>query len=301
MFVRSTRKGLSEPMTMDARNRAEAESEIARRMLTSDVRDALVIAHPAHELRVYEWLRRARPVVYLLAAGSRSGLSQERRLASAALIEAAGARVGSLFGDMLDRDIYSNLLLSIHAPLLAWTAVLTDDFVRDEIEVVVVDAWQAYNVAHDLTHLMARIAAENARRITGRPILVAEYPVVTDTAPVGGRREIASLSLSAAEMHRKAALVGAYPGIESEVSQIEDLEGGAHMAVETFREPLPLEELLLQPSTPPHYESFGEARVAAGIYPDVIRWRHVALAVDELLRPTQTRDKTLASAQSMPG
>ncbi|HEX8245140.1 MAG TPA: hypothetical protein VF541_16635, partial [Longimicrobium sp.] len=41
---------------------------------------ALVVAHPGHELRVYGWMERARPLVFVLTDGSGSG--SEGRLES---------------------------------------------------------------------------------------------------------------------------------------------------------------------------------------------------------------------------
>ena len=60
-----------------------------------------------------------------------------------------------------------------------------DDFVRREIDLVVMDAWQYYNVAHDLTHLMARMAAERASAQLGRRIPVVDYPTVPDELAPG--------------------------------------------------------------------------------------------------------------------
>ena len=55
-------------------------------------------------------------------------------------------------------------------------------------------------------------------------------------------------------------------------------------AREVFQQPLPLGQLLAPPSAKPHYESFGEERVAAGIYTDVVRWSHVSAICNALAK-----------------
>ncbi len=72
-------------------------------------RAALVVAHPGHELRVHHWMERARPVVFVLTDGS--GSAHSSRLASTtAVLEQAGARPGSIYGRLSDRDLYRALL-----------------------------------------------------------------------------------------------------------------------------------------------------------------------------------------------
>src|SRR5258707_11413491 len=72
---------------------------------------ALVIAHPGHELRVYHWLSLARPVVFVLTDGSgRCGKSRLYRTQQ--ILNALGARAGTIFGRLTDAEIYSAILNS---------------------------------------------------------------------------------------------------------------------------------------------------------------------------------------------
>ena len=72
-------------------------------------RAALVIVHPGHELSVYGWLERVRPVVFIRTDGSgQSGTSRLDRTAT--LISQAGVGRGAIFGRFTDAAIYSAIL-----------------------------------------------------------------------------------------------------------------------------------------------------------------------------------------------
>lgn len=154
-------------------------------------RAALVIAHPAHEIRVLHWLSRVRPHVYILTQGSRSGADSARRQASELLIEAQGASIAKTWGGAWDRDLYDMLLDGRYEKLLQWADELTADFIARAVDLVVADSWQHYNVAHDITYALARLAVQSARRALGRDITLVTYPVLPPAlAPEIGRAHV---------------------------------------------------------------------------------------------------------------
>src|SRR5258705_11776312 len=70
---------------------------------------ALVIAHPGHELRVYQWLRLARPVCFVLTDGS--GRSGKLRLGlTPKILQQKGAQPGSLYGRFTEHAFYAAIL-----------------------------------------------------------------------------------------------------------------------------------------------------------------------------------------------
>lgn len=72
-------------------------------------RAALVVGHPGHELRVHGWLELTAPLTFVLTDGS--GRTGQSRLASTTtVLEAAGARRGSIYGRVTDREIYAAIL-----------------------------------------------------------------------------------------------------------------------------------------------------------------------------------------------
>lgn len=248
-------------------------------------RAALVIAHPAHEVRILRWLSLVRPHVYILTQGSRSGADSTRRAASERLIETHGATVEKDWAGAWDRDLYDMLLDGNYAPLLEWADQLTDDFIAREVDLVVSDSWQHYNVAHELTYVIAALAVQRTREALGREVTLITYPVValsmSPAAPIAPT--VARFELNQAAVSAKRAAMEQIPDIAAEVSAIDAAEGREAHALETFSAALPLGSILRTPRDAPLYEVFGLERVNAGIYTDVVRWPHVQRACEALL------------------
>ena len=128
-------------------------------------RTVLVVGHPGHELRVYGWLKKARPLVHVLTDGS--GSDGEPRIAStSALLENAGATRGSIYGRLSDRDIYSAILDGQHAYFIDLAEELAASLVQDQAEVVAGDAVEGFNPSHDVcryvTNAAVRLASARA-------------------------------------------------------------------------------------------------------------------------------------------
>ncbi len=228
---------------------------------------ALVIAHPGHELRVHGWLVRNRPVVHVLTDGSgsrgRSRIESTRRL-----LEAAFARPGPIFGRLTDRDLYRAILANERAFFVDLSEELAEALARDRIAVVAGDAAEGFNPGHDVARLLVN-AAVMRRESEGARMVNLEFPL-HGCAPGGIR-------LTGPEIERKRAAARAYPEMADEVQATLDREG-----IEAFgSEPLrPVDyglSLEGRFEEPPAYEAYGEARVRAAIYADVIRFReHLA-------------------------
>jgi len=251
-------------------------------LTSSGRRAALVIAHPAHEMRILNWVCQVRPRVYILTSGSRSQRDHSRYRASAKLIAECGGVLAGDWGAILDRDLYDFLLEAAAEPFHNWCDSLTRAFIEAEIDVVLADAWQNYNVAHDLTHVMARLAVTAASAQTGRHIEFLEFPVVPDSlCAAAPRAPEATFTLDESAIERKRAAVASYPDIAREAADIESAEGEGMLTREVVRAAPPWRHLA-EPVSPPLYERFGEERVSAGTYGEVIRWRHVAHICDAL-------------------
>jgi len=222
-----------------------------------------------------QWLTCVRARAYVLTQGSRSGSDSARRRACEQLIASRGGDVSPWAG-VWDKDFYQYVLAGDAAPFVRWTQELADDLVRREVDVVVADAWQYYNIAHDLTHVMARLALERAQKALGRRIEFLDYPVVPHALapdePIS--TEMAALTLDAAQSAAKKASVDAVSDVAGEAAEIEDAEGADSYCREILRRPPPLATLLRTPAVKPLYERFGEERVQSNIYFNVIRWGH---------------------------
>ena len=244
--------------------------------MTSYPTTALAISHPGHELRLMKWIAETRPIVLLLTTGSRSGTSRSRVEDSRQLAGELGAIPSNLFGRNLDRDVYGWIMAGDAAPFVELADEMAVNFVGAGVETVIVDSWQHYNVVHDLWHLTVRLAVADAGRRAGRRLACLDYPVVPHRADLlGPGPETHRLALSDEEVDRKRRLAGAYPEIVQEISGVMELGGQQAMRQEVLHELRAVSELVPPAGRQPLYERFGEARVEAGLYAEVLRWEHV--------------------------
>src|SRR5687768_4588026 len=88
------------PVTIKYR---KTRGELRWTMDKAEAKTALVMAHPGHELRVYQWLRLTRPLCFVLTDGS-GGSGKSRLHSTTRLLEQNGARRGSIYGRLTDRE-----------------------------------------------------------------------------------------------------------------------------------------------------------------------------------------------------
>jgi hypothetical protein len=247
-------------------------------------RAALVVAHPGHELRVHGWLEVVRPIVCVLTDGS--GHAAPSRLAStSAILERTGAIPGPVYGRLTDRALYAAILGGDDALFAGIAAELASALGAADVDYVVTDALEGYNPGHDLCHvLVAAAVALLARR---RPVAAFDFPLVgpPDACPPAGQAGAVTLTLAADAFARKLAAAAAYAELAGEVTRA--LGDGAIDASRCERlRPVPVGPSRgAPPENPPYYERYGERRVEAGRYGEVLRWRaHMAPLVDAVLR-----------------
>jgi hypothetical protein len=220
-------------------------------------RPVLIVAHPGHELRLFGWMRRNRPLLSILTDGSGSA-APSRLHYSAALAAQCGAIPGPVFGPMPDRAWYAAILAADAAPFLAAAASIAD--AAEPGAPVVADPVEGYNPMHDLAAALADAVADR----TGGPRFT--YPL---TVPVARRTPI---PLDAATLALKQAAVEAYAPLADEVRALLRVAPGAladeRLLPESFAWPPAM-------TPPPAYERIGSERAAAGIYGETIRYTHV--------------------------
>jgi hypothetical protein len=243
----------------------------------------LAISHPGHELRLSHLIRSTRPTLFILTAGSRSGGDTRRVEASRTLAQKLGAQQGGIFGRYLDRDVYEWIIARDPYPFIDLAAELADGFVQRDLRAVITDSWQLYNVVHDLWHLTVRAAATSASTRLGHRLDCLDYPVVPErmAARTAGPARL-NRTLSAQAVTEKLRLAAEYPDISEDVDDALRAGGRDFVASENLYEPRAIAELLPARGEQPPYELFGEARVAAGLYDTVLRWRHAEPIVTAL-------------------
>lgn len=249
-------------------------------------RAALAIAHPGHELRVHGWLERTNPLVFVLTDGS--GQSGESRLASTtALLERAGAAPGPIYGRLTDKGLYQAILDRDTKLFHSLADELAAALERERIEVLVGDAVEGHHPGHDVWRLLLNAAVE---RLGPRAPANFEFPLeaAPDEIPEEVRSESLRLELDAPALERKLAAARAYPEMAVEVEWALTRYGEAAFQAEWLR-PVRygLEIGHLFPH-PPFYEVYGEMRVEAGLYQQVLRFqKHLAPLAESLAERTE--------------
>lgn len=260
------------------------------RPFADDARSALVVAHPGHELRIHGWLEQARPVVSVLTDGS-GGAGHSRLTSTRRILRDVGATEGRVFGAMTDRDLYAAMMRG-DAPLFTSLAEqLACDFVAADVDLVVSDAREGYNSAHDLCWFLVQAAVTVAEHLMKRQLVVLDFPLVANPSGGDGVDPPAILlTLDDPALKRKLLAAESYPEMAAEVQvalsrfgpkafQVECLwQANRGLMSETFANGIPF------------YERYGEQQVVAGIYTEVLRQReHVAPLVAALRQHVRER------------
>ena len=254
-------------------------------MLSPDKRAALVIGHPGHELRVFHWLERARPVVFVLTDGS--GRSGHTRLPSTTrILDQTGASKGSFYGRLTDGQAYQAILNRDCDLFIELARELARFLVDETIGYVAGDAAEGYNPTHDVCRLVIGAAVKMANRCGVNEVANFDFSLTWPADRNVGNHDL-RIELDDEAFARKMAAAHSYSGLESEVREAIDRNPERAFRVECLR-PVGNEEMGLGQNDKPYYEEFGEKRVAAAKYSEVIRYREHVLPLAKALRQSAT-------------
>ncbi|HYB98959.1 MAG TPA: hypothetical protein VEC57_07445 [Candidatus Limnocylindrales bacterium] len=251
----------------------------------------LVLAHPGHELFVYEWMRRARPAVHILTDG-RSRAGQSRIDECRAVVESCGASCGALFGRFSDGQVYSWLLAGEHGPLLEWCDDLTSEIIAARPEVLVGDACERQYLTHDICRLLIDAAVERAANALDSPIACYSFPMYGycgDASALRPRREI-TIELDEATLTAKQRAAVSYTdtGLRTETDWFLEARGRDWFGLERLMESAAWNRAAAGETGPPAYEELGRRLVEQGVYERAVTFRgHVVPFAEALAAATQ--------------
>jgi hypothetical protein len=235
----------------------------------------LLVAHPGHELLLHGWISRNKPVVHVLTDGS--ARSSDARLGRTAdLLRDLGARQGAIFGRLSDTEAYAMILERNTSLLVSLVAELAAQLEKDQPAIIVGDAAEGYNPVHDLCRLIAGAAIAMA----GVPTKQYEYAVVNHPHSSDSEAMVFELDAVeyAAKMERARGQAAALADIDALLSQ----HGADAYRTEAL---YPVASwTTVGGDEPPLYERYGEERVAAHRYTQVIRRREHMLPLRDALR-----------------
>jgi hypothetical protein len=248
---------------------------------------ALIVAHPGHELRVFHWMERKRPLYFCLTEGS-GGASESRMASTTLLLDSVGATPGHLYGRYADKDVYRLLVGGRIDVFVQLVQELADALTAADVDCVAGDAVEGFNPAHDVCRFVIDGAVEMARRRTGRTIRNYEFVLEgsPDDCPDAVREDATWIRLDEAALDRKVESALQYPELRDEVQAALERYGRRAFAVECLR-PTTTHLMIEQfNQNLPAYEQYGERRVREGRYDEVIRYRQHVLPVRTAIEGT---------------
>ena len=206
-------------------------------------------------------MERRRPRVFVLTDGS-GGAAASRLEHSRAILDAAGAAAGEVFGEATDRTWYAALLAGDQAPFQRAVALIVAAARRHRPGLLVTDAVDGHNPLHDLCQAIGSAVA--ARLAAGGQRL--QHLVARATAD-GIGEPVECWPLEAEAVGRKRLAVAGYVPLAEEARHILATEPAA----------LRQEELLRPTFTWPRdwlpaWEAFGRRRVAEGRFAQAITY-----------------------------
>jgi hypothetical protein len=252
-----------------------------------DVRTALAIGHPGHELMVHHWLEETRPLVFVLTDGS--GRSNQSRLSSTtSIIEQAGARSGSIYGRLTDAESYSAILKHDFDLFTGLAKELCEALADERIDYLAGDAFEGYNPMHDVARLIINTAITLARRVRRHRVGNLEFSLIIPPVVSHEPRHADGICrvLDDAAFAKKMSAANGYNELAGEVEVAVQRTPTAGLRIECLR---PVGSTVPESfDEPPFYERYGEKQVSAGHYQKVLRYReHVLPLADALNRYAQ--------------
>ena len=135
----------------------------------TQLRCAIVVAHPVHLFKLYGWVLRHRPVIHVLTNSAGTGpLGPIHTAALLREFERTGATSGEIFDIVSDAEIYRGLLEGDAGLFTRMTTKIAASFVRHRVELVVADAHEGCSAAHDLCRAISDGAVAIAGSELGR-------------------------------------------------------------------------------------------------------------------------------------
>jgi hypothetical protein len=241
---------------------------------------AIVVAHPGHELRVYHWMERERPLCFCLTDGS-GGAGQSRLASTHRLLENAGAVPGPLYGRYSDRDVYRLLLGGRVDVFVELARELARALIDAGVDAVAGDAVEGFNPVHDVCRFVIDGAVALAQRCTGRTIQNYDFVLEADpeACPDAVRAHALWIRLDDAALDRKIDSALKHPELRGEAEAALQRFGRSAFAIECLR-PATTNLMVERFSRDlPPYERYGGIRVSEGRYDEIIRYRQHVLPV----------------------
>jgi hypothetical protein len=260
------------------------------RSTSEEMRTALVIGHPGHELLVHGWLEATRPIVFVITDGS--GRSNQSRLDSTTrILKQTGAKPGSIYGRLTDATAYAGILNRDFDLFVGLANELCEAFMVQDIDFVAGDALEGYNPMHDVCRLVVNAAATVAGRVRGRRVANFKFSLIGEPGAFHASSPADEICrrLDDDAFARKMAAAKGYAELAGEVHATLERTSTDALRVECLH-PVDHGPSDYNCDQPPFYELYGEQQVAAGYYHQVLRYsEHILPLAEALERYVESR------------
>ena len=169
----------------------------------------------------------------LTDGGGRSGHS--RLAKTSEVLSRVDAVQGAIYGRLTDLQVYSAILGKDSDLFVTLVEELAKAFVDEQIDYVIGDADEGYNVAHDMCHVLIDVAAALAEQESGHHVARYEFPLV---GPIDERQNHGTVWLQLDEdtFGRKMEAARAYSKQLAEDVELA-LDGGSFQGIRRLSEP----------------------------------------------------------------
>ncbi|MFA5982977.1 MAG: hypothetical protein WC782_03085 [Methylococcaceae bacterium] len=249
----------------------------------------LIVGHPGHELRIFGWVKKMRPLAVALTDGSGHTL-QPRLVASKALLMQLGAIPSKLYGISSDQAIYQRILQQDADYFLSLSAAIAQLIIDYQADMVIGDAIEGYNPVHDLCRLVIDKAVSIANQSRKLTLNNYSFPLVGHPSPDQLTKSQMVLTLTSAQLAQKIQLSQHYAKnsgdtLSSEVTHTIKQFGESAFATEVLScldSQLALANFI---DSPPFYDKYGQQQVKAGHYQEAINFKDHLLPLSKQLLP----------------
>ena len=236
--------------------------------------------HPGQELRVFGWLTENKPDVFILTDGS-GPKGRPRIDSSRETLKASGVVPGLLFGSHTDQAVYSRLVGHDGAFFVDLAEMIATHVLGRGINLVVAPTADGFNPVQDAIRLVVDTACRLVAQQGGKHVENMGIDLRGKPSEGVGDRLSRVVILQDDILERKLKLARAFEGL-SDLADAELVKYGSEsFRVEVLRR---VTRPLMVPCVEPDYERHGSERVAAGLYPTVIRYSDHLAPVNWALR-----------------
>ena len=243
-------------------------------MLNYDSRIALVLGHPGHELRVFNFLEKYKPRVYILTDGS--GSDRESRLyQTEKLIRQTGAELSPIAGRFTDREMYRIMREQDIKPVCETIDEIIDDMRANSIDAVAGDSAEGFNPTHDLCRYMINCIVTNYGKLLDKPLPNFEFYLdgPPHICPEGLNDKSIWLRLTDEEFDRKFEACKNYPEIFRDLQELVSKHSREPFKTECLWPVQDINRFKNWATDEPYYEIYGKKRIGENAYEQVITFK----------------------------